>query len=156
MRPGPGFERPADNPRQSRSVVMARRGMVATSQPLAVQAGLQVLQQGGTAADAAIAASAGCPGCTTVREAWSASTTAMPSASVAATCSSAMRFLAARTSLLLNAAVPAETESPARPLPRPQPCRWHQWLQWCCWRGSWWWRGWWRGCLNPLQPAFGV
>lgn len=58
VRPGPGFERPADNPRQSRSVVMARRGMVATSQPLAVQAGLQVLQQGGTAADAAIAASA--------------------------------------------------------------------------------------------------
>lgn len=47
VRPGPGFERPADNPRQSRSVVMARRGMVATSQPLAVQAGLQVLQQGG-------------------------------------------------------------------------------------------------------------
>ncbi|MFM8217431.1 MAG: gamma-glutamyltransferase, partial [Planctomycetaceae bacterium] len=58
VRPAPGFERPADNPRQSRSVVMARRGMVATSQPLAVQAGLRVLQQGGTAADAAIAANA--------------------------------------------------------------------------------------------------
>jgi gamma-glutamyltranspeptidase/glutathione hydrolase len=54
----PGYERPAPNPRQSRSVVMARNGMAATSQPLAVQAALRVLQAGGNAADAAIAASA--------------------------------------------------------------------------------------------------
>ncbi len=39
-----------------RSAVMARRGMVATSHPLAAQAGLRALMQGGTAADAAVAA----------------------------------------------------------------------------------------------------
>jgi gamma-glutamyltranspeptidase/glutathione hydrolase len=38
-----------------RTVVYANRGMVATSQPLAAQAGLQVLQNGGNAIDAAIA-----------------------------------------------------------------------------------------------------
>jgi gamma-glutamyltranspeptidase/glutathione hydrolase len=41
---------------QKRSEVLARNGMVATSQPLATQAGLRILQEGGNAADAAVAA----------------------------------------------------------------------------------------------------
>ena len=41
-----------------RNVVYAQRGMVATSQPLAAQAGLAVLQAGGNAIDAAVATAA--------------------------------------------------------------------------------------------------
>jgi gamma-glutamyltranspeptidase/glutathione hydrolase len=43
---------------QSRGEVFAQHGMVTTSQPLAAQAGLQVLQHGGNAVDAAVATAA--------------------------------------------------------------------------------------------------
>src|ERR1700687_3951106 len=43
---------------QHRSEVMARNGMVTTSQPLAAQVGLDILKKGGNAIDAAVAVSA--------------------------------------------------------------------------------------------------
>jgi gamma-glutamyltranspeptidase / glutathione hydrolase len=43
---------------QGRSEVMAPHGMVTTSQPLAAQAGLQIMREGGNAIDAAVATAA--------------------------------------------------------------------------------------------------
>src|SRR5436190_18212466 len=51
----PSADRP---PRLGRSPVVAPHGMVATSHPLAVEIGLDVLKQGGNAIDAAVATSA--------------------------------------------------------------------------------------------------
>ena len=51
-------DRPAGKRSSTRSVVMARNGAIATSQPLATAAGLRVLQNGGNAIDAAVTAAA--------------------------------------------------------------------------------------------------
>jgi gamma-glutamyltranspeptidase / glutathione hydrolase len=62
LAPGPFAQQPGDRPapntRATRSVVMARRAMIATSQPLASAAGLQVMREGGNAVDAAVTAAA--------------------------------------------------------------------------------------------------
>jgi len=52
------YDRPLGNPRQSRSVIVAKHGIVATSIPLAAEVGLDILKAGGNAADAAIATNA--------------------------------------------------------------------------------------------------
>ena len=51
-------DRPTGPLHKTRSAVRARHGMAATSQPLATAAAIRVLQEGGNAIDAAIAANA--------------------------------------------------------------------------------------------------
>ena len=56
--PGIAADRPEGRSFATRSVTVARHGMVAAAQPLAVQIGLDVLKRGGSAVDAAIAVNA--------------------------------------------------------------------------------------------------
>ncbi len=55
---GHGYSRPARSVHGSRSEVIAPNGMVAASQPLAAQVGLEILKSGGNAIDAAVAVNA--------------------------------------------------------------------------------------------------